>query len=106
MAVGVWWWSSVTYYDHQCARAKDAGIIRAGVDKWFWPAKCTAQTRIDYLVFEKDHMYAPDYDPEGLLSTLTTSAVTVCAGNPHTLSYAPSLMYRNFNLNIPRPPAP
>jgi len=27
-------------------------------------------------------MYSPDYDPEGLLSTLTTSAVTVCAGIP------------------------
>jgi predicted acyltransferase len=52
------------------------------VEKWFWPPKCTAQTRIDYLVFEEDHMYTPDHDPEGLLSTLTTSAVTVCAGPP------------------------
>jgi predicted acyltransferase len=30
----------------------------------------------------KDHMYSPDYDPEGLLSTVTTAAVTVCAGFP------------------------
>jgi hypothetical protein len=81
VGVGVWWWSSVTYYDPECARAKgQGGGVGKGVEKWFWPAQCTAQTRIDYLVFEKEHMYSADYDPEGLLSTLTTSAVTVCAG--------------------------
>jgi hypothetical protein len=84
VGVGVWWWSSVTYYDPECARAKREGGGGRGVEKWFWPAQCTAQTRIDYLVFEKEHMYSADYDPEGLLSTLTTSAVTVCAGFPHT----------------------
>ena len=30
-------------------------------------------------------MYDSDYDPEGLLSTITTSAVTVCAGSYPTL---------------------
>jgi predicted acyltransferase len=72
--VGAWWYSSVHLYNPECE------VLDIGVDKWFYPANCTAQTRIDLLVFERAHMYAPDYDPEGLLSTLTTSAVTVCAG--------------------------
>jgi hypothetical protein len=72
--VAVWWYSSIQLYNPECE------VLDTGVDKWFSPPNCTAQTRIDFLVFGKVHMYAPDYDPEGLLSTLTTSAVTVCAG--------------------------
>jgi predicted acyltransferase len=52
-----------------------------GTEHWFWPAQCTAQTRLDYASFGSQHMYAPDYDPEGLLSTVTTAVITVCAGS-------------------------
>ena len=100
VCIGIWWWSSVTYYDPQCARAKGGG---EGVEKWFSPAKCTAQTRIDYLVFKKEHMYSSDYDPEGLLSTFTTSAVTVCAGEHNCPTRTNS---RDFNLNVSGPTAP
>jgi hypothetical protein len=67
-------------YDPECL-----GTQVGGVEKWFSPAKCTAQTRIDLVVFEERHMYASDYDPEGLLSTITTAAVTVCAGTQSLL---------------------
>ena len=72
VATAAWWWISVNYYN---CETPDQG-------EWSWwqPPHCTAQTRIDWSVFRKVHMYSPDYDPEGLLSTLTTAAVTVTAG--------------------------
>jgi hypothetical protein len=72
--VGIWWFSSIQFYDPRCP-------LQDGPDKWFTPANCTAQTRIDVFMFRTRHMYSPDYDPEGLLSTFTTAAITVCAGN-------------------------
>jgi len=74
VTIAAWWYSSVVLYNPECSPQEN------GIEKWFSPANCTAQTRIDYLVFGKEHMYAPEYDPEGFLSTITTSAVTVCAG--------------------------
>jgi predicted acyltransferase len=80
VAVVVWWYSSIKYYDPDCFRQHSVG---KGV---FSPARCTAQSRIDFSVFGAHHMYSPSYDPEGLLSTVTTAAVTVCAG-----TYLPTL---------------
>jgi hypothetical protein len=76
IATGAWWYSSIQFYDPECPPPQP----EEGINKWFLPANCTAQTRIDEFMFGRHHMYAPDYDPEGLLSTLTTSAITVCAG--------------------------
>jgi predicted acyltransferase len=73
IAIAVWWYVTIVGYDPDCP-------LKGGIDKWFLPANCTAQTRIDVFTFGEDHMYTRDYDPEGLLSTLTTAAVTVCAG--------------------------
>jgi len=73
VATGIWWYCSIQYYNPECHPGQ-------GVEKWFSPPNCTAQTRLDLWTFESKHLYAPDYDPEGLLSTLTTAAITVCAG--------------------------
>jgi predicted acyltransferase len=77
VATAVWWTLSIRLYNiSECTLGEE------GVERWFSPPNCTAQSTIDYMVFEKKHMYSADYDPEGLLSTLTTSAVTVTAGLP------------------------
>jgi predicted acyltransferase len=73
IAIAIWWYFTIAFYDPTCP-------VQEGIDKWFLPANCTAQTRIDVFTFGERHMYTPNYDPEGLLSTLTTAAVTVCAG--------------------------
>ena len=79
IATAAWWILSIRLYN-----TRECTPVGEGVEKWFMPPNCTAQSTIDYIVFEKKHMYSPDYDPEGLLSTVTTSAVTVCAGiTPH-----------------------
>jgi predicted acyltransferase len=75
VATGVWWYTSIRFYNNDCAALE-------GVEGWFSPPNCTAQSTIDYMAVGKEHMYSPDYDPEGLLSTITTAAVTVCAGFP------------------------
>ena len=75
VATAAWWILSIRLYNtEECSPSE-------GVERWFSPPNCTAQSTIDYVVFEKKHMYTADYDPEGLLSTLTTSAVTVTAGS-------------------------
>ena len=80
VATAAWWILSIRLYNtEECSPSE-------GVERWFSPPNCTAQSTIDYVVFEKKHLYTADYDPEGLLSTLTTSAVTVTAGF-HTLKF-------------------
>jgi predicted acyltransferase len=91
IAAAAWVGGSVWGFDPECHPGRKQA---EGNERWFWPARCSAQTRLDYVVFGSEHMYAPDYDPEGLLSTLTTAAITVWAGTslPSPTSFAPPLL--------------
>ena len=74
VGIAVWCFVSVVFCDPRCSPRGN------GTNNWFIPPEYSAQSRIDAFVFGRKHMFKPEYDPEGLLSTLTTCSVTVCAG--------------------------
>ena len=47
----------------------------------FSPPSCTTQSRIDLAIFGPNHLYSLDYDPEGILGSITTAVMTVSAGS-------------------------
>ena len=63
-----------------------AGSSGCSNESVYMPPECTAQSRLDIWMFGANRLYKPEYDPEGVLGTITTSLVTVSAGQ--LLNYA------------------
>lgn len=61
-------WTYITYVHYACGDPFD-------------PPSCSAQTRIDKFLLGGSRLYRPlQYDPEGILSTVTTASVTTWLG--------------------------